>query len=169
METNTGEVTARQEIEYLRRLYAKATDLIGTNTEAAIAEGRAIYHRIFTEDAMVRAGPPDGDLLEAQGPDSWVDVVLEALAQYSSTQHLIGTQLVEIERMSVNDQGTVQSGQASMESYLQAWHENKPDGTVWLFLGTYHDKVRYTPGIGWQIYDMTLTQVAGENRHLGTL
>ena len=162
------ETSVRLEIEYLRRLYAKATDLIGTGTTAAVAEGRAIYHRIFTEDAMIRAGSPD-DPLETQGPDGWVDIVIEALARYSSTQHLIGTQLVEIERIDVDSEGALRSGQARMESYLQAWHENKPDGTVWVFLGTYHDKVRFTPGSGWRIYDMTLTQVAGENRNLGAI
>ncbi len=163
------EISARQQIEYLRRLYAKATDLIGTNTEAAIAEGRAIYHRIFTEDAVIRAESTDGDPLERQGPDGWVDVVIEALAQYSSTQHLIGTQLVEIEQIEADGAGAVRAGRARMESYVQAWHENKPEGTVWIFLGTYHDKVRFAPGVGWQIYHMTLTQVAGESRRLGAV
>ena len=163
------ETDARQDIEYLRHLYAKATDMIGTNTDAAVAEGRAIYHRIFTEDAMFRAGASDGDALETQGPDSWADVVIEALAKYSSTQHLIGTQLVEIEQIFTDRRGAVVLGQARMESYLQAWHENKPDGTVWIFLGTYYDKVRFEPGIGWQIYEMTLTQTGGENRHLGAV
>ena len=37
---------AIQEIEYLRRWYAKATDQIGTATPEAIAEGRAIYRRV---------------------------------------------------------------------------------------------------------------------------
>ena len=163
------ETSARQEIEYLRRLYAKATDMIGTNTKSAVEEGRAIYRRIFTRDAMVRAGSQADGVLERQGPDGWVDVVTEALDKYSSTQHLIGTQVVDIDRIEVGDDGTVTSGEASMESYLQAWHEDKPGGTVWVFIGTYHDKVRYTPGVGWQIYDMTLTQVAGENRALGAL
>ena len=161
------ETIARQDIQYLQQLYAKATDIIGTNTEQGVAEGRAIYHRIFTADAMVRAGPSDGEQLVRQGPDGWVEVVAEALDPYSSTQHLIGTQIVEIESMNVDSQGAVTAGEARMESYLQAWHENKPAGTVWLFLGTYYSKVRFTPGIGWQIHDMTLTQVAGENRTLG--
>ena len=163
------ETSARQEIEYLRRLYAKATDLIGTNTESAVEEGRGIYHRIFTQDAMVRAGSEATGALERQGPDGWVDVVIEALDKYSSTQHLIGTQLVDIDHIDVDGAGAVTSGEASMESYMRAWHENKPEGTVWVFIGTYYDKVRYTPGVGWQIYDMTLTQVAGENRALGAL
>ena len=43
---------AIQEIEYLRRWYAKATDLIGVATPESIEQGRAIYHRIFTVDAQ---------------------------------------------------------------------------------------------------------------------
>ena len=163
------ETIARLDIHYLQQLYAKATDIIGTNTDAGVPKGRAIYHRIFTEDATVRAGPSDGEQLVRQGPDGWVDVVADALDKYSSTQHLIGTQIVEIESMDVDGQGAVTAGGARMESYLQAWHENKPAGAVWLFLGTYDSRVRFTPGVGWQIYDMTLTQVAGENRALGDL
>ncbi len=163
------ETLARLDIQYLQQLYAKATDVIGTNTEAGIAEGRAIYHRIFTEDAMVRAGPSEGEQLVSQGPDGWVEVVLEALSQYSSTQHLIGTQLVDVEKLEVDDRGRVTKGEASMESYLQAWHENRPAGTLWLFLGTYASKVRHTTGVGWQIYDMSLTQTGGENRELGPI
>ncbi len=163
------EAIARLDIQYLQQLYAKATDVIGTNTEAGIAEGRAIYRRIFTEDATVRAGPADGEQLVAQGPDSWMDVVLEALSQYSSTQHLIGTQLVTIEKLETDTQGTVTAGEASMESYLQAWHENRSANTLWLFLGTYASKVRHKPGLGWQIHEMTLTQTGGENRELGPI
>lgn len=161
------ETIARQDIQYLQQLYAKATDIIGTNTEAGIEQGRAIYHRIFTEDAAIRASGRGAEPLERQGPDGWVEVVMEALDPYSSTQHLIGTQIVEIESMDVNGQGAVTAGEARMESYLQAWHENRNAGNVWLFLGTYDSKVRLTPGVGWQIYDMTLTQVAGELRPLG--
>ena len=46
-----AEVQAIQEVEYLRRRYARATDLIGTATPEAIAEGRAIYHAVFAADA----------------------------------------------------------------------------------------------------------------------
>jgi hypothetical protein len=53
-----------------------------------------------------------------------------------------------------------------MTSYLQAWHA-RADGDLWLFIGTYHDKVRTTPGVGWQIYDMQLEQVSGDRRKLG--
>ena len=70
---------AIQEIEYLRKSYARATDQIGQNTPASIAEGRATYHRIFTGDVMLRVkggGIPASDTV---GPDAWVDVVIDAV------------------------------------------------------------------------------------------
>jgi hypothetical protein len=53
-----------------------------------------------------------------------------------------------------------------MESYLQAWHEQK-DEKVWLFLGTYFDEAVFIPGTGWRIQKMKLQQVAGETRYMG--
>lgn len=141
-----SEVADRHEIEQLRRLYAKATDLIGRNTPEAIAEGREIYKRIFTPDVQIRTDSERP--LTAENPEAWVTVVLNALRSYEGTQHLIGTQLVHLDGQ-----------EAVMESYLQAWHQNA-DGSTFVFIGTYHDKVRLTP-VGWQIYDMTLTQEAG--------
>ena len=133
----------RQEIEDLQRLYAKATDSIGRATEADVEAGRAIYHRIFTADVNIRTSNTGSDPLTASSPDGWVDVVYDALKNYTGTQHLIGTQLVE------------QTGDgAVMESYVNAWHKN-PDETVYLFLGTYISSVRKTDK-GWQIYDMNL-------------
>jgi|TARA_B100000315_G_C14322736_1_gene471518 hypothetical protein len=136
-------VADRQDIERLRRLYAKATDLIGLAKPDAVAEGRAIYHRIFTPDVAITTSNTGQEPLTASGPDEWVDVVLKALSAYTGTQHMIGTQLVEVN----GDEG-------EMESYLHAWHKN-PDGSVYLFLGTYLDKVHRTFD-GWQIYSMNL-------------
>lgn len=153
---------AIQEIEYLKRWYAKATDKIGEGSEAAIEEGRAVYHRIFDQKAVIRAG---GDFEDQIGPDGWVEVVLGALGPLGPTQHLIGTQLVEIEALELDDDCNVVAGSATMESYLQAWHERK-DEKVWLFLGTYYDKIQFNPGKGWQIVDMSLVQVAGETRYM---
>ena len=34
-----AQAIARQDIEYLRRLYARATDLMGTGREAEVGEG----------------------------------------------------------------------------------------------------------------------------------
>ncbi len=161
------ETIARHDIQYLQQLYAKATDVIGTNTEAGIEQGRAIYHRIFTRDVTIRAGGNGSEPLVRQGPDDWLELVRETLDRYSSTQHLIGTQIVDIDLLNVDDRGAVESGEGRMESYLQAWHENRDEGNVWLFLGTYDSRVRFTPGVGWQIYEMTLSQVAGEVRKLG--
>jgi len=153
---------AIQEIEYLRRWYARATDLIGIATPESIEKGREIYHRIFTADAKLDAGP---DREPQVGPDAWVDLVLGALGELGPTQHLIGTQLVEIKSMELDDECHVVAGSATMESYLQAWHEQK-DEKVWLFLGTYFDDVVYLPGTGWRIEKMVLQQVAGETRYM---
>ena len=34
-------------------------------------------------------------------------------------------------------------------------------------MGTYADKVRFVPGVGWQIYDMDLMFTSGDDRDLG--
>ena len=135
-------VADKNEIEYLQRLYAKATDKLGKKDPALREEGRKIYHRIFAPDAKIRTADTGNDFV-ADGPDGWAAVAENALKDYIGTQHLIGTQLAEVN----GDQGT-------LESYLNAWHKN-PDGSVYYFLGTYLSKVRRT-GSGWQIYDMTL-------------
>jgi hypothetical protein len=157
---------ATQEIEYLRRLYALATDQLGINTQASITNAMATYRRIFTPDVSVRVTGEDTSPLTATGPDAWAKVATEALADYIATQHLIGTQLVEIHSIEFDDAGNVTSGEASMSSYLQAWHADADDNLM-LFIGTYYDKVRFSSGFGWQIYDMELTRVSGENRALG--
>ena len=149
---------ARQDIEYLRRQYARATDLIGLNTEESIARGREVYHRIFTADATIRTTENGEVVFTATGPDAWVEVAAEALSVFDNTQHMIGTQLVDIGQLP-DSEG--RGGEATMTSYLQAWHDD-PDRVLDIFIGTYHDKVRYTPGVGWQIYDMTLEKVSGE-------
>lgn len=142
-------------IEQLQRLYAKATDTIGRGGEADIAAGRALYHRIYTPDVQIRTANTGGKPLTATGPDAWVDVVHSALKDYTGTQHLIGTQLVELgdaEGQAVRQE--TEQPTAIMESYVNAWHKNA-DGSVYLFLGTYISKVRHSE-LGWQIFDMTL-------------
>ena len=156
---------ARQDIEYLRRWYAKATDLLGENTPESIAEGTKIYHRIFTADAYIRTSGATTQPFEATGPDAWAEVANTALESYVATQHLIGTQIVDIHELTQDAGGTITSGRASMTSYLQAWHAGEEN--LWLFIGTYMDEVRFTPGGGWQIHDMNLVQVSGEHRALG--
>ncbi len=135
-------VADKHEIEMLQRLYAKATDKLGKKEPELREEGRQIYHRIFAPDAKVRTANT-GSNLEASGPDGWADVASNALKNYIGTQHLIGTQLAEVN----GDQG-------ELESYLNAWHKN-PDNSVYYFLGTYLSKVRRYED-GWKIYDMTL-------------
>jgi len=135
-------VADRLEIEYLQRLYAKATDKLGKKEPELRAEGRKIYHRIFAPHAQVRTANTGSDFV-ADGPDGWAAVAENALKDYIGTQHLIGTQIAEVH----GDTGT-------LESYLNAWHKN-PDGSVYYFLGTYLSKVRRYED-GWKIYDMTL-------------
>ena len=153
---------AIQEIEYLKRWYAKATDQIGIATPESIAEGRAIYHRVFTADAQLDAGPGREPQV---GPDGWLDLVLGALGELGPTQHLIGTQLVKIKSLELDGECNVLAGSATMESYLQAWHEQK-DEKVWLFLGTYFEDAVFIPDTGWRIEKMILRQVAGETRYM---
>jgi hypothetical protein len=157
---------AVQNIEYLRRAYAKATDLIGLADPDSVEAGRQIYHRIFSADAEFTISGEGTDAMQASGPDGWVDVVAEALAPLGPTQHLIGTQLVEIQSLTLDASGSPQSGQAQMESYVQAWHE-MTDEKVWLFLGTYLDEVSFYPDVGWQITNMELRRVTGEIRPIG--
>lgn len=148
---------AKQQIEYLRREYALATDLIGVNTPESIAKGRAIYHRIFTPDAKIKTVSGGEVGFEATGPEAWVQVAANALKVFDNTQHLIGTQLVTIEQLPNSDG---KGGEARMSSYLQAWHDD-PDRVLDIFIGTYRDKVRYSKEAGWQIYEMELEQVSG--------
>ena len=157
-----AQTQAIQEIEYLKRWYAKATDQIGIATPESIAEGRAIYHRVFTADAQLDAGPGREPQV---GPDGWLDLVLGALGELGPTQHLIGTQLVKIKSLELDGECNVLAGSATMESYLQAWHEQK-DEKVWLFLGTYFEDAVFIPGTGWRIEKMILRQVAGETRYM---
>ncbi len=157
---------ARQEIEYLRRRYAKATDLIGENTDASVAEGRRIYQQIFTPDARIRTSSGGEVGLQSKGPDSWMEVAQNALQEYVATQHLIGSQLVELSRLEVDADDNVTAGEAKMSSYLQAWHAR--EDSVWIFIGVYVDKVRHYAGEGWRIYDMELMQLSGDDRPLGT-
>ena len=165
------EVVAKAQISELRRMYGKATDLLGAgkdhdhfggdeplSTEIKHFMARNIYRRIFTEDATISAS---GGALTGVGPDDWADKVAAALAPFSATQHMLGTQLVEIDEMP-DDEGC--GGGATMQSYLNALHEFSPGGNIGIYRGTYFDKVRYTPEIGWQIYDMNLVLASWETR-----
>ena len=149
---------ATQQIEYLRKKYGLATDLIGSKVPESIEEGRAIYRAIFAPEVKISASNGgEGPTFDAVGADAWVDVVVHALQPFAVTQHLIGTQLVTI-RSLPNSEGM--GGSASMVSYVQAWHAD-PGGVVDIFIGTYRDKVAFTPQLGWQIIEMRLEKVSG--------
>ena len=166
MASATDIAIARQEIEYLRRRYARATDLIGEGGSDSLAQGRRIYHEIFTADARICASLDGEAQLEAEGPDGWVDVVHEALREFVATQHLVGSQLVELARLETDANGQVTAGEATMTSCLQAWHARAD--SVWIFIGSYVDQVRHFDGKGWRIHDMELIQLSTEDRPLGS-
>ena len=161
-ECDTGLVKTKavQDIEYLRRAYARATDRIGQNTDAAVEGGRRVYHRVFTADATIGA---TGFEAASKGPDAWVDVVLGALGPMGPTQHLVGSQVVVIDTLDLDQDCSVIAGSAHMESYLQAWH-TLADGRSWLFFGNYQDKVVYTPKVGWQIADSYLERITEQTK-----
>ena len=165
------EANARQEVEYLRRWYGVATDLLGLlNSEdpTAFNEGRKIYRRIFTPDALISInGTAYVDPTLDTTPDQWADFVHGVLAQrFSATQHLLGTQTCVIDELpSTSPARGATSGHATMSSYLQAWHEVRDAGITSVFIGTYFDKCKISTlrsGLhGWQIYEMNLVRVSG--------
>ena len=149
---------ATQRIEYLRKQYGLATDLIGSKLPENIEQGRAIYRAIFAPEVKISASNGgDGPTFDAVGADAWVDVVIHALQPFAVTQHLIGTQLVTIDALPDSDG---MGGSASMVSYVQAWHAD-PGKFVDIFIGTYRDKVAFDSHIGWQIIEMRLEKVSG--------
>ncbi|MEK9870730.1 MAG: hypothetical protein VW831_13445, partial [Gammaproteobacteria bacterium] len=46
---------ATQQIEYLRKQYGLATDLIGSKVPKSIEDGRAIYRAIFAPEVKISA------------------------------------------------------------------------------------------------------------------
>ena len=107
---------AVQQIEYLRRAYARATDQIGLADEASVEAGRAVYRTIFAKDATFAVTGPETSPLSADGPDGWVDVVLGALGPMGPTQHLIGTQIVDIESITFDSDCQVTGGRATWKA-----------------------------------------------------
>lgn len=166
-------VQARQEIEYLRRWYCRATDLFGmTGNADANAEAKRIYHRIFTKDASIQVTGATAKPLQATGPDGWAMVVMKALNDYVVTQHLAGTQIVDIRTLATESDASgheqIVAGAAGMTSYLQAWHV-WPDDRLRLVMGNYVDEVVFVPGTGWQIQTMNLVHLSAEVRQLGPM
>ena len=93
------------EIEILQRRYAIATDLLGHSEPGPVAHGSAIYHSIFTPDVTMTLVRVDGEIKQFSGIDAWADLVESALGQFISTQHLIGTQVVDFESLEVDESG----------------------------------------------------------------
>ena len=162
--TDLIKAAARQDIEYLRRNYAKATDLLGITEEASFNKGLEIYRSIFTVDADFSVSGDGAPDMSATGPDAWADIVEKNLGPMGPTQHLIGTQRVIDLNVDISSDCKIQSGSAKMESYVQAWHD-LPNSKIWHYLGSYLDNVIYVSGIGWQIEKMNLIQTTTETRN----
>lgn len=155
---------ARQEIEYLQRGYAKATDLLGITESESFNEGRKLYRTIFTADAKFSVSGEGAPEMSAVGPDAWADIVAETLGPMGPTQHLTGTQRVTDLKVQISADCNVTSGSAGLESYVQAWHD-LPNNQIWMFMGSYVDEVVFVPGKGWQISKMDLVRVTTETRN----
>ena len=63
------------DIEYLQRLYALATDLLGLSDAASIARGTAIYHEIFSQDLKASFFGPGIETIQKTGIDP--DILVE--------------------------------------------------------------------------------------------
>jgi hypothetical protein len=146
--------TAQQEIAELQQLYAHATDLIAADAAAYEAEVRSTYLKIFTEDARIGVG----DQLVLLGPLAWLEFVKTSANSMQSTQHLIGNQVVEIQRLP-SPEGI--GGEASMTSALHATLVGA-DGELSTVEGTYFATATHTPESGWQLTEMKLEAVAAE-------
>ena len=79
------ESAARQDIEYLQRGYAKATDLLGITEGESFNEGRELYRTIFTADAKFSVSGEGAPEMSAVGPDAWADIVAETLGPMGPT------------------------------------------------------------------------------------
>ena len=150
------------DIEYLQRRYARATDLLGLTDSKSIARGTTIYQDIFSPALQASFFGPGIETTQKSGIDGWLELVTSSLGPMGPTQHLIGTQVVDIVELEIDDLGNVKHGEALLRSYLQAWH-TLPDQKVWLALGTYHSKVRFSDG-KWKIWQMDLELTVDETR-----
>jgi len=150
-----AEWVARQEIAVLQRRYAQATDMIAFDRAGNEAKVAAIYGDIFTDDAKM--GVMDRVTLDS--PAEWLEMVVARFEPMVGAQHLIGSQVVQIDSLP-DERG--QGGAATMRSYLQATHVNA-DGTLERVLGTYISDAIYMPDHGWRLSRMTLQLVSTED------
>ena len=151
---------ARQEIAQLQRLYAQATDLIAADSEANEAAVAATYRRIFTTDAQIGVRGQ----MSVSGHLAWLEFVKTSLSAQRCTQHLIGSQVVEINSLP-NLQGV--GGEAVMTSYLHATQVGA-DGDLSRVTGTYFSTATHTPEAGWQLAEMMLEILAVDAPGPGT-
>lgn len=150
----TAEWLARQEIAELQRRYAQATDMMAGGDAANAKKVAALYRQIFTEDAPMSVK----NQFTLEGPMQWLELVQDRLGSLESAQHLIGSQLVEIQSLP-NQKGD--GGAATMRSYLQATHIEK-DGTLERVLGIYHAEAVYLGSAGWRLSKMILEPLSVE-------
>lgn len=143
---------AQQEIQELMRLYAQATDLIAADSSANEAQVESTYRRIFTEDAAIGVRAQ----MSVSGPSAWLEFVKASSSTLRGTQHLIGSQVVEIKSLP-NAEG--HGGEAAMTSYLAATRVGV-GGEISRVVGTYFATATYTPGTGWQLSELTLELLA---------
>lgn len=117
----------RQELEDLMLCYGEGTDAIGDSTrDDPLADGRAVYSRCFTKDAVFRVwfpgtpfdGPPT--VPPVDGPDAWAEFVFGAFdGTYTFTQHIL-----------TNFRFEVRGDEATLQSYLNATHVVQDEGVV---------------------------------------
>ncbi len=143
---------ARQEIAELLHQYALATDLIAADSAANEAQVESTYRRVFTADAQIGVRGQ----MSVSGPMAWIEVVKASSTALRGTQHLIGTQVVEIQRLP-DAKGV--GGQATMTSYLQATRVGA-GGELSRVVGTYFSTATHAPGSGWQLSKLTLELLA---------
>ncbi len=144
---------AQQQIARLQRRYALATDRVASGGDADIAAARAVYQQIFTPDASIGvAGQPP-----VTGPDAWLALVQASLGTLRGSQHLIGSQVVDV--TGLPGAGRESPGEASMTSVLQAT-QVAADGSLTRIYGNYVVQARYTQAAGWQMANMKLHLLA---------
>jgi hypothetical protein len=143
---------AKADIAELQRRYVRAADrLVGADDPEPSA---AVYRRVFTADARIVVTGQ----VSATGPEEWLAISRATQAGLRATQHMIGTQVVDVHALPDVD-GT--GGSATMTSAVQV-SQMPEDGGVARLLGTYTSELVHAPGAGWKIDAMTLSISAFE-------
>lgn len=110
-------------------------DLMLDYAAAVDTRDQARYRKCFTEDVTVHNFGEETYV----GRDNWVDYVWGALAQYTSTQHLLGPQLA-----------TIEGQHAYTRSDVQALHFLADGGGRFTLWGSYLTDMRMEGG-SWRI------------------